>query len=420
MCRRFSDAWSSAARCWNGSYDTPVASDNAADRCGFIPTDLDENSFPMTIYFDASRRLVSSFALIAATALSGFADAKPSADDYAWLHVKGSRIMTSASSKGGEEPFIPVGIGYARNVIIRAQDAEVMKFSKEHSLNTVRLCIYTKYFNNKKSSPVDLDDHIRNFIDPVVRAAREQKIYVILDGHEYLSSEIDEETARQKQKTKLWDESDIKAWTDAWVKIATHYKDEPFILGYEIMNEPHDIQPDDARAKLTRCLKAIRTVDTRHIVILSNHNWSHSRSMEGTWGSVAASVDAPHNNVVFSFHDYPEDDHPWKVKKQATAFRAAHQVPVLCTEFGATQWNKSETVCRQFEAGLLAVFAQEDIGWMVWALKKLEDNPRSPYNLVDKVGIGPPPSHDSCQYSDIWAPVARIMASPFPSPISGP
>ena len=103
----------------------------------------------MTIYLDTSRRLVSSFALIAATALSAFAEPKLSADDYAWLHVKGSRIMTSAASKGGEEPFIPVGIGYARNVIIRAQDAEVMKFSKEHSLNTVRLCMADSRINSK-------------------------------------------------------------------------------------------------------------------------------------------------------------------------------------------------------------------------------------------------------------------------------
>jgi hypothetical protein len=89
---------------------------------------------------------------------------------------------------------------------------------------------------------------------------------------------------------------------------------------------------------------------------------------------------------------------------------------VICTEFGATQWNKSETVCRKFQAGILAVFAKEDIGWMVWALKKLIDNPRNPYNEVDRTGLGPPAVHDSCQYSDIWEPVARIMSSPMPEP----
>lgn len=339
-----------------------------------------------------------------------------SSDDYAWIRVRGSEFVTSPLSEGGEKPFIPVGIGYCRDVIIKAQDPEVMKFCKERNLNTVRLSFYTRYFNNKKDRPIDIDEHICTFIDPVVQAAKKEGLYVILDAHEYLSAEINEETARQKQKARTWDEAEIQEWIDAWRKVADHYKDEPFVLGYEIMNEPHDIEPEDARHILTRCLKAIREVDQRHIVFLSNNDWSHARSMETTWGETASTVDAPYNNVAFTFHDYPEDNHPWEVQKSVTTFRKKHNVPVLCTEFGATHWNKSETVCREFQAGMLALFAKEDIGWMIWALKTLKDNPRSPYNQVDKVGMGPPPSHDSCQYSDLWIPVARIMASPFPQP----
>jgi len=362
--------------------------------------------------------------LIAASVMAEVPQTRPSVEndkaDYLWLHVDGSRIVTSAASEGGARPFIAAGIGYARNVIIHEQDKEVMTFCKKHSLNTVRLAFYTKHFNGKKDRPIDIDEHLRNFIDPVVRAAREQKMYVILDDHEYLSAPVDEVTARQEQKGRGWDEAAIQAWTDAWVKVAQHYKDEPSILGYELMNEPHDLPAEDARAALTRCLKAVRQVDTRHIVILSNNTWTHARGLEKTWGATASTVDAPYNNVVFAFHDYPEDDEPWKVQKNVTTFRDAHKVPVLCTEFGATQWNKSETVCREFQAGMLAMCAKEDIGWMIWALKTLEDHPRAPKNEVDKVGLGPPAVNDSCQYSDLWAPVARIMASPFPRPASGP
>ena len=335
-------------------------------------------------------------------------------EDWAWIRVKGAQFVTSADSEGGERPFIPVGIGYCRDVIIKAQDAEVMRFCKERRLNTVRLAIYTRFFNNKGERPIDIEEHIRAFIDPVVLAAKKERLYVILDGHEYLSAAIDEETARQKQKARLWNEREIQEWSEAWRKIAERYRDEPFVLGYEIMNEPHDIAPEEACRILTRGLKAIREVDQKHIVFLSNHAWSHSRGMNGTWGTTASTVDAPFNNVAFTFHEYPEDNEPWDVAKNVLSFRDKHGVPVICTEFGATQWNKSETVCRKFQAGLLALFAKEDIGWMVWALKTLTDNPRNPYNEVDKTGLGPPRSHDSCQYSDLWAPVARIMASPFP------
>ncbi len=124
-------------------------------------------------------------------------------------------------------------------------------------------------------------------------------------------------------------------------------------------------------------------------------------------------MDAPYNNVVFAFHDYPEDNHPWDVAKSITAFRDKYNVPVLCTEFGATHWNKGETVCRTFIGGMLTLCAKEDVGWMIWALHPLKDNPRAPYNNVDNVGINPP-SYDSCSYSDMWIPAAKIMASPFP------
>ncbi|PTX97393.1 hypothetical protein DB346_20575 [Verrucomicrobia bacterium LW23] len=339
---------------------------------------------------------------------------RPGEDEHVWLRVKGRHIVTSPLAEGGERPFIACGIGYCRDVIIKAQDEEVMKFCRAKHLNTVRLSFYTRFFNNKKDKPIDIDEHIRTFIAPVVSAARRHKLYVILDDHGYLSAEINEETARDKQKARQWEEPDIAAWTAAWVKVAQYFKDEPYILGYELMNEPHDIPAEDARAKLTRCLKAVREVDQRHIILLSNHNWSHSRAMEKCWGPVATTVDAPHNNVAFTFHDYPEDDHPWKVQRNVTEFMQKHNVPVMCTEFGATHWNKSETVCREFQAGMLAMCAKNDIGWMIWALKRLEDNPRAPYNEVDKTGLGPPKVFDSCPYSDLWPPVARIMASSFP------
>lgn len=358
---------------------------------------------------------ISALLILTGLAISLKAAPIPS-DDYLWLKVKGKDIVSSPSSAGGEKPFIPIGIGYCRNVIIHEQDDGVMKFCKEHHLNTVRLSFYIQFFNGKKDRPIDIEQHMRNFIDPVVQAARQHHLYVILDDHEYLSSEIDEATAREKQKSTTWDEGQVQHWLDGWTKVAAHYRDEPTVLGYEVMNEPHGLTPEDARDKLTRCLKAIRTVDTRHIIILGNHNWSHSRSMEKTWGTVASSVDDPYKNVVFAFHDYPQDDYPWKIQAAVTQFRDAYQVPVLCTEFGATHWNKSETVCREHEAGLMALCAKENIGWMVWALKRLEDHPRAPYNLVDQVGLGPPPSYDSCPYSDLWSPIARIVATPMPEP----
>jgi aryl-phospho-beta-D-glucosidase BglC (GH1 family) len=352
--------------------------------------------------------------------------------DHVWLSVKGSDLVTSPKSKGGERRFIPAGVGYARDVIIKAQDDEVMKFCKERSLNTVRLAFYTNRFNGDTKKPIDIDQHIDGFIDPVVKSAVANNMYVILDDHEYFHQRVDEDTARGTQTSAVWDEKTLNQWIDRWVKIATRYKDEPNVLGYELQNEPNGIAPEIVRDWYTRCLKAIRQVDKRHIIIVGNHNWSHSRAMEGTWGAVAKTVDAPYNQVVFAFHDYPLDDEPWKVQRNITAFRDKYNVPVMCTEFGATWWDHDETTCRQFQSGMMSVFSKENVGWMIWALKTVIDNPRNPtppnrnkdeskedYAVRMKehrARYNGKPPFDSLAYSDIWAPTARIMASEFPKP----
>lgn len=335
--------------------------------------------------------------------------------DYAWLRVKGKNIVTSPKSKGGERIFIATGIGYAKDVIMSADDEDVVKFCKSQHLNTIRMPFYTNLFNNESGKNIDIDEHIKFFIDPIVKAAKRHDMYVILDAHEYFHQNIDESRARGEQADmSTWSEGKIQKWITNWTKVAEYYKNEPNILAYELLNEPHSLPPEFVRNLYRRCLKEIRKVDQKHIVILGNNDWSHARAMEQTWGEFAIKIDEPYNNVAFAFHDYPEDDNPWIVQKHVVAFRDKYNVPVICTEFGATHWSKSETVCREFMTGMFTLFAQENISWMIWALKKLENNPRSPYNKIDKTGLGPPPVYDSCPYSDMWPVVARMMGSKFP------
>ena len=337
-------------------------------------------------------------------------------NEHLWLGVKGKHVMTSPLAKGGEQIFIPVGLGYCRDVIIWRNDDGVMKYCKDHHLNTVRLPFYVRRWNSGEvSTGIDpnivLDKHIAEHIDPVVQAAKRHGLYVILDMHEYLEA-MDfttlEKNARSMTKVDgpLPLETIIKGcWLDGWVKIAERYKDEPYVAAYELYNEMNDLPPKVVRDYYTRCLKAIREVDQRHIIILGSWDWTHARSLEETWGSAASTVDAPYNNVMFSTHEYPPDNYPWLIQEWMTRFRDKHNVPVICTEFGVSYWSNSETVTRQGQAGILAMFAKEDIGWMIWAIRDLTDDPRN-HN-----GVYP---RDSLAYTDIWPPIARIMGSPMP------
>ena len=339
---------------------------------------------------------------------------------HVWLSVKGRDIVTSPLSKGGERPFYSVGAGYGKNVLVRGYDEEVATYAKSMGLNTLRLAFYNSNFNSRPDVPLTIED-ITAFIDPVLLAAKRHDLYVILDEHSYFKNEIDEATARMDQKSASWTEERFNNWVKRWVQVATYYKDEPYILGYELCNEPV-CDPETARKWYKRCIDAIREVDKKHIVIVGTHYWSHSRAMEATWKDVADKIDAPYNMAVFSFHDYPLDDNPWVVQSNLRAFQAKYNVPVMCTEFGAG--GKPERVHREFQAGMLAMFAFDRVGWMIWSI--YYDKTRATGYPTEAVRNTQNNSWEArlknpgywIPFVELWAPTARIMGTDFPQPAS--
>jgi len=335
---------------------------------------------------------------------------------HVWLTVKGRDIVTSPASKGGSQPFYSVGVGYGKNVLVRGYDEEAAAYAKAMFLNTLRLAFYTLNFNSKADMPQTFDD-ITSFIDPVLTAAKRHGLYVILDDHAYFKNEINEEAARGEQKSDGWTEERFQRWVQRWVQVAEHYKDEPYILGYELCNEPV-CSAETARKWYRKCIEAIREVDSKHIILVGTHHWSHSRALEATWRDVAGKIDEPYNNVVFSFHDYPQDDDPWKVQQNLRAFQDKYNVPVMCTEFGAG--GKPERVHREFQAGMLAMFAFDRVGWMIWSLyydkERASGYPtKAVQNPTDKTWEARMENPGYfIPFVELWAPTARIMGSPFP------
>lgn len=337
---------------------------------------------------------------------------------HVWLSVKGRDIVTSPASRGGSQPFYSVGVGYGKNVLVRGYDEEAAAYARSMYLNTLRLAFYTLNFNSKADMPQTFDD-ITSFIDPVLTAAKRHGLYVILDDHAYFKNEINEETARGEQKADGWTEERFQKWVQRWVQVAEHYKDEPYILGYELCNEPV-CSAETAQKWYRKCIEAIRKVDQKHIILVGTHHWSHSRALEPTWKDVANKIDEPYNNVVFAFHDYPQDDDPWKVQQYLRDFQSKYTVPVMCTEFGAG--GKPERVHREFQAGMLAMFAFDRVGWMIWSLyydrERASGYPtKAVQNPTDKTWEArlENPGY-FIPFVELWAPTARIMGSAFPEP----
>ena len=138
---------------------------------------------------------------------------------------------------------------------------------KEDGFNTIRIPLHSKYFKTD-------DDEGFKLIDQLSKWCREDHIYIIL----MLESGIGGFTGEASDDGPgypwlLMDVGMQKFVNEAWQRIANHYKDDPVILGYDLMNEPllwrgylpfeNLIEPEYRRVTV-----AIREVDTHHMIIL--------------------------------------------------------------------------------------------------------------------------------------------------------
>ena len=105
------------------------------------------------------------------------------------------------------------------------------------------------------------------------------------------------------------------------------------------------------------------------------------------------------------------------MQKVLADFQNRYNVPVMCTEFGGG--GTPERVHREAQAGMLALFAKEGISWMIWTIQDRPDLGCGYPTRATKVNrkwepLPPPVERYWIPYPEIWAPHARIVASPMP------
>jgi hypothetical protein len=225
-------------------------------------------------------------------------------------------------------------------------------------------------------------------IDSVLKWSKPHDIYVILDLHaapggQGTGSEIND---YDPDKPSLWESDENKAKTVAlWTRIAERYKNEPWIGGYDLINEPHWDLPGgtDLRAIYEDITTGIRSVDTNHIIFIEG-NWyaNDFTGLTPPWDS----------NMVYSFHKYwsftNEDDLDWVLP-----LREEHNIPLWMGESG----ENSNT----WFTDAVKLFEDNNIGWAWWTMRKIGDID-SPYaidinpgyqRIIDYwAGNGPQPS----------------------------
>ncbi len=209
--------------------------------------------------------------------------------------------------------------------------------------------------------------------DSLLAWCKDNQVYLILDMHAAPGGQGNDLNIsdRDPAKPSLWEsKADQAKMIALWHKLAERYANEPWIAGYDIINEPNwgftDLQHDKNGTKeehneplgkfMQEITAAIREVDTKHIVIIEGNGWGNNyRGIEPTWDK----------NLVLSFHKY------WNYNDTASIshilrMREKYNIPAWLGETGENSNVWFTQAIRLFESN--------NLGWAWWPLKKIGGN----------------------------------------------
>jgi endoglucanase len=173
---------------------------------------------------------------------------------------------------------------------------------RSFGFNTIRLPFNFRLLT-AEAGPLELRPDAFKWLDWTVAMAKEYKLYVILDMHGLPGGQSRDHTTGHAGQNKLWtspEHQERAIWL--WQKIAEHYRDEPVVAAYDLINEPFgDYKTTNHIASLAslcdRLYQAIRSVDTNHVILFPGTHQGldfYGRPDEHGW-----------ENMGFTEHYYP-------------------------------------------------------------------------------------------------------------------
>ena len=195
-----------------------------------------------------------------------------------------------------------------------------------------------------------------NLVDNLLDWCEQNNMYLILDLHaapggQGFGSDINDYNSNLPS---LWESDENKNKTIAlWGRLADRYKDEPWIGGYDLLNETHwDLGENELRNFYVNVTQEIRQYDQNHVIFIEGNGYANDFSgLTPPWD----------DNMAYSFHKYwsYNDSLEW-----VTWIRNQYSVPLWMGEAGENS--------NQWFTEAIKVFEENFIGWAFWPLKKIE------------------------------------------------
>jgi hypothetical protein len=228
---------------------------------------------------------------------------------------------------------------------------------KNWGFNSVRLPLHYEYFVNA-GTPDVWNNQGFTILDSVISWCAAAGVYAIIDLHAAPGGQSNNDISDyDNTKPSLWESEANKTKTvELWKKLSERYKAEPWIAGYDLINEPAWNLPGGT---------ALRDIYGRLTNVIRGNSDNHILFIEGNWYSndYTGLTPAWDPNMVYVFHKYwsnaTSEDIKW-----ITDFRDTQNRPIWCGEHGENSNDHFTKISETFSAN--------GIGFSWWPMKKFQ------------------------------------------------
>ncbi|GAA3163785.1 hypothetical protein GCM10010466_63420 [Planomonospora alba] len=317
-----------------------------------------------------------------------------------------------------------------------AEDADLLA---SMGVNCVRIPFNYRHLESDER-PFEVDERGFRHLDRVVALLAERGIYSVLDLHAVPGAQNQHwHSDNPTHIAAFWQHRHFQdRVVHLWEVIADRYRDQPYVAGYNPVNEPGDASGKAIGPFYDRLVKALRAVDPGHVLFLDGNTYS-------TDFSVFREV---YENTVFVCHDYalagfahggPYPGYTrgeWVDREQLertferrTVFQRETGTPIWVGEFGPVYTGDPAIDAQRYQilADQLEIFDAHGAGWSLWTYKDVglqglvTTDPAGPYMrrfgdfIAKKTRLGADRWGSTMEEAaDVLAPLHELMATEFP------
>ena len=263
--------------------------------------------------------------------------------------------------------------------------------------NVVRIPVNYRHFESD-DRPLEIMDSGFAHLDRAIAALSTHGMYSIIDLHTVPGSQNHHwHSDNPTHVPAFWQHRQFQDRAiNLWQAIATRYRDEPAVAGYNLLNEPADETRAVVGPFYERLGAAIREIDPVHIHFLDGNTYA---TEFGFFGEPAA-------NTVYTLHDYVpaglgrghgypgtvdgiyyDLDGVLKTFLERSEYARASGTPLMVGEFGPIYTGRAgeDEQRLQLLADQLSIYDDYDVSWTLWTYKDVgrqglvSARPDSPY-----------------------------------------